>query len=131
MSAGLAASTVTPGSTAPLSSLTTPAMELCANEIAGNSTSAATTAAPMSALRIERMMRTSRREPTPQTVTPERENARGGNARRVWLLQRRPVDAAGSRIRTHRETVLDLERFQIDDHHAVVVAQSEVRARAV
>ena len=61
-----------------IKALTTPAMELCANEIAGNSTSAATTAAPMSALRIERMMRTSKREPTPQTATPERDNARGG-----------------------------------------------------
>ncbi len=38
MSAGLVASTVTPGSTAPVASFTTPAMALCANAAAGAST---------------------------------------------------------------------------------------------
>src|SRR5262245_7223735 len=40
MSTGLAASTVTPGSTPPESSLTTPVMAACANASVGNSTRA-------------------------------------------------------------------------------------------
>jgi hypothetical protein len=45
MSAGLAASTVTPGSTAPVASFTTPANALCARAALGNKSTAAITSA--------------------------------------------------------------------------------------
>src|SRR5262245_27558644 len=47
------------------------------------------------------------------------------------LFRRSPVDAARSGIGAHREAVRDLERLQVDLYDAVVVAQSEIRARAV
>src|SRR5688500_10112756 len=50
INAGLAASTVTPGSTAPDESRTTPSMDACANEIAG--TAAIRTTATSNALRM-------------------------------------------------------------------------------
>src|SRR5262245_302268 len=52
MSSGLAASTVTPGSTAPDVSLTTPVMDDWARAAAGTSTSAASNAIPLSQQRI-------------------------------------------------------------------------------
>ncbi len=53
MSAGLLASTVTPGSTAPLVSLTTPAMPLaCAHAVAGAHSSMAASADAGTILRI-------------------------------------------------------------------------------
>src|SRR5205814_8039856 len=47
------------------------------------------------------------------------------------LFQRRPVDAAGTRVGAHRPAARDLERLEIDCDDAVVIAQSEVGARAV
>src|SRR4051794_31008173 len=47
MRTGLAASTVTPGSTAPVASLTTPVNVLCACAAAGTSSSPSTTIAPL------------------------------------------------------------------------------------
>jgi hypothetical protein len=52
MSAGLAASTVTPGSTAPDGSFTTPAIDACANSDAGNNSSEARTIAARNTTRI-------------------------------------------------------------------------------
>src|SRR5688572_17494711 len=48
MSAGLVASTATPGSTAPVSSLTAPAMTLCADAAAGGSTTMPTRSSALS-----------------------------------------------------------------------------------
>ena len=55
--AGLDASTVTPGSTAPEASLTTPVMEAWANAAAGTSTSNAKTAKPCRNLRMNSLLR--------------------------------------------------------------------------
>src|SRR5258706_1584361 len=49
----------------------------------------------------------------------------------VVLSQRRPGDAARSGIGAHRKAALDLERLQINHHHAVIVPQAKVRARSV
>src|SRR6185503_13537401 len=51
MSAGLEASTVTPGSTAPVASFTTPVMEACANAAEGISRTSSTVARPRAASR--------------------------------------------------------------------------------
>ena len=80
ISAGLAASTVTPGRTAPVSSLTTPAMELCANDVAGTRTNSAAdnesaAATRGSAAGKEDMMRTSNR------VTGDRRRAGPGEGK--------------------------------------------------
>src|SRR4051812_7626707 len=53
MRTGLAASTVTPGSTAPEVSFTTPVIDACANTVAGSNTAATTTAKSLPILRID------------------------------------------------------------------------------
>ena len=55
MSAGLDASTVTPGSTAPDESLTTPVMEACANAMAGTSTNDAIALNPTRNMRMNQL----------------------------------------------------------------------------
>src|SRR5689334_14469122 len=47
------------------------------------------------------------------------------------LFQRSPVDAPRSRVGAHWEAVRDLECLQIDLDDAVVVAQTEIRARSI
>src|SRR5882672_1627797 len=57
MSAGLEASTVTPGRTAPDASFTVPVMEAWANAAAGTSTSSASAAKPTCNLRMHYLLR--------------------------------------------------------------------------
>src|SRR6185369_2255167 len=87
---------VTPGRTAPVSSLTTPAMELWANDIVGSRRSKATVDPKRASKpRIERMMRTSLNEwfaAVPEDARGNRADHTAADLRDRWLDGRDAVN---------------------------------------
>src|SRR5258705_4598651 len=64
ISAGLLASTVTPGSTAPVASFTTPVNELCARAVAGNARHPSATTHPTAMRYLDMRILLSKEVPT-------------------------------------------------------------------
>ena len=100
VNAGLEASTVTPGRTAPDESLTTPAIVACANATRGRISTAASTTRALIKLR---------------TLPPSRQDSRVGCRHDITRNRRKFPDDEMSVARTHRRVLLGQDSCQAVD----------------